>query len=232
MKLIYLFLIICIILYFYKRKELYTNVYAQPKYIKKDILHGLEIMDKIFNSHKIYYTIGYGTLLGAVRHHDMIEWDDDADIHILKEDINKIMSLKDEFAKYGIILEQEWKLLKLYFNDKKYPFIDLFPIGNDSGKTRRCIPSTLSNPKKCTQIYQKWWTSWYGFPYNWIINRKKLKFGKLNLWAPVKYLELLKFWYGKKCLTECYTSNFDHITGRYIKPKLIKCLNLPKPQIV
>jgi|UniRef100_A0A6C0ISV8 hypothetical protein len=232
MKLVYLFLIICTVLYFYKTKKSYTNVYAQPKYIKKDILHGLKVMDKIFNSHNIYYTIGYGTLLGAVRHHDMIEWDDDADIHILKEDIDKIMSLKDEFLKYGITLAKEWKLLKLYFNDKKYPFIDLFPIHNEGGKTKRCIPTNYSNPKKCTQIFERWWTSWYGFPYNWLIQRKKLKFGNLNLWAPSNYLELLKFWYGNKCLTECYTSNFDHITGRYIKPKLIKCLNLPKPQIV
>ena len=195
--------------------------------IRKDIFHGLKILDELFTKHNIYYTIGYGTLLGAVRHWDMIEWDDDADLHILRKDIDKIMNLQGEFKKHGIILKKDWKLLKLYFNEKEYPFIDLFPIDSINGKTKRCRP----NSKVCEQINQGWWTSWYDFPFKWIIDRKRLKFGNLNLWAPKEYLNLLKFWYGKKCLTECYSSNFDHITGYYIKPKLINCNNLPKPQI-
>ena len=198
----------------------------QYKVIKNHVFHGLKIMDKIFNKHQIYYTIGYGTLLGAVRHWDMIQWDDDADIHILRKDIDKIMKLKGEFKKHGITLKKDWKLLKLYFNKEEYPFIDLFPIDSINGKTKRCRPFN----KKCEQINQGWWTSWYNFPFNWISDRKRLKFGDLDLWAPKEYLKLLKFWYGKNCLTECVSSNYDHITGKYVKPKIIKCLNLPKPQ--
>jgi len=207
--------------------ELLQQRKIKDEMIRKDIFYGLKVMDKIFNKHNIYYTIAYGTLLGAVRHWDMIQWDDDADIHILRKDIKKIMKLENEFKKHGIILKKDWKLLKLYFNEKEYPFIDLFPIDSIDGKTKRCRPFS----KKCEQINQGWWTSWYDFPFEWLKERKRLKFGNLTLWAPKETMKLLNFWYGKNCLKECYSANYDHVTGKYVKPKLIKCLNLPKPQI-
>mgnify|MGYP000811964522 CR=1 FL=1 len=43
----------------------------------------LEIMDEIdrvCNEHGVQYFLGYGTLLGAVRHGGFIPWDDDMDI--------------------------------------------------------------------------------------------------------------------------------------------------------
>ena len=223
MKLISL-LVLLIIVYLYFNKS-NKKVKKIPKLHKK-IYYGLEIIDKIFNKHNIYYTIAYGTLLGAVRHWNIIEWDDDADIHILKKDVNKILKLKDEFKKHGLILEQNWKLLKIYFDKSKYPFIDLFVIEDNKGKTLRCKTKT----KSCSSMKAKWWSKWYNFPYQWLSNRKKLKFGHLKLWAPKESIKILKFWYGKKCLKECYTSNYNHITGKFMKPKKVICQNLPVPQ--
>jgi lipopolysaccharide cholinephosphotransferase len=40
----------------------------------------------IFEKHDIKYMIAYGTLLGAVRHNDLIPWDDDFDLFLFKED--------------------------------------------------------------------------------------------------------------------------------------------------
>ena len=48
----------------------------------------------------IYYTIQYGTLLGAVRHWDMIPWDDDADLVVLNATPAQIFNaLHDEMIK-------------------------------------------------------------------------------------------------------------------------------------
>ena len=64
--------------------EKFTDI--EKKEIKEKITFGLKIIDKIFNKHNIYYTAAYGTLLGAVRHWDMIPWDDDADLNIWRKD--------------------------------------------------------------------------------------------------------------------------------------------------
>ena len=231
MKLISL-LVLLIAFYYFINNQIGKNKSKSPvKKISKlheKISYGLKVIDKIFNKHKIYYTIAYGTLLGAVRHWNIIEWDDDADIHILKKDLGKILSLKDEFKKHGLILEQNWKLLKIYFDKSKYPFIDLFVIEENKEKTNRC--KAKSNPKKCISLKAKWWKGWYNFPYKWLIDRKRLRLGDLTLWAPKESIKILKFWYGKKCLKDCYTSNYNHITGKYIKSQKKNCINLPIPQ--
>ena len=226
---IILLLIIAYFLYTYVQRQSVENManFRESKSLKKKIYYGLNAIDKIFNKHKIYYTIGYGTLLGAIRHWDVIDWDDDADLHIYRKDIPKIMKLKEEFAEYGLILEQNWKLVKIYFNDTKYPFIDLFPVDNNEGDAKRC----MTKYKQCHQIDQAWWTKYYGFPFKWLVKRKRVVLGKIKVWAPLESLKLLKFWYGKDCLTKCMSHNYDHITGRYVKPKSIKCKNLPDPQL-
>ena len=227
-KILFLF-IIAYFLYAYVSRQNIENManFKESKKTKEKIYFGLETIDKIFNKHNIYYVIAYGTLLGAVRHWDVIDWDDDADIIILKKDIPKIMLLKDEFAKHGLVLEKNWKLVKIYFSDTKFPFIDMFPVANVDGKTQRC----MIKYKGCVGIDQKWWTRDNFYPFNWLKKRKRYHLGKTKLWGPLKCLNILKYWYGNDCMTKCMTHNYDHTTGRYIKPKPVKCKNLPYPQV-
>jgi hypothetical protein len=197
--------------------------------IKNKIIYGLSVIDKIFNKHNIYYTVAYGTLLGAVRHHDMIPWDDDGDINVLRQDYNKIISLKDEFKQYGLIMDEDWKLIKIYFDDSKYPFIDLFINDNEDGKLVRCMKPY----DKCNYIDKNndWWWKWINYSFEWIEERKRFKFGNIEVWGPAKPDRILKYWYGDDCLTKCETPSYDHTTAEYIKAQEINCGNLPEPQI-
>lgn len=52
----------------------------------------LEI-DRICDKYGLKYCAGYGTMLGAVRHHGFIPWDDDMDIYMLRDDYEKFLSV-------------------------------------------------------------------------------------------------------------------------------------------
>ena len=231
-----LFLIVLAIYIFtitYEPKKVQVKKFTdqEKKELREKIIYGLKTIDNIFNKHNIYYTAAYGTLLGAVRHWDIIPWDYDADLHIWRKDYEKIMNLKDEFKSYGLILEADWKLIKIYFDTKNsFLFIALFINEAKNGKLIRC-----SEPfeKKCVEIdrINDWWWKWIDYPSEWIEKRKRFKFGQIEIWGPVEPEKILKFWYGDDCLIKCETPQIDHISGDSIDVKKFNCGKLLPAQL-
>ena len=57
--------------------------------LKKIQLDMLAMVDQICKEHDIQYFLAGGSLLGAIRHQDIIPWDDDIDLGMLREDFEK-----------------------------------------------------------------------------------------------------------------------------------------------
>lgn len=135
-------------------KEEVRNDYKISSEMKKIWSIELDLfnqLDRICKKHNITYYADGGTLLGAVRHHGFIPWDDDMDFMMYRDDFEKLCSVASEFKEPYFFQTEETDPGSLrchaqlrnskttgilnFEKDKKYPFnqgifIDIFPLDN------------------------------------------------------------------------------------------------------
>lgn len=70
---------------------------------KKISLSILNYVDELCKTNQIKYYIGYGTLLGAVRHKGFIPWDDDIDLIMFRKDYDRFVSIAQNNLRYGCL---------------------------------------------------------------------------------------------------------------------------------
>ena len=71
-----------------------SDLFEANNYIEKLRVVEIEILDKFVEvclKNNIHYSLAYGTLIGAVRHHGFIPWDDDIDILMLRKDYERFI---------------------------------------------------------------------------------------------------------------------------------------------
>lgn len=129
----------------------------------------LSVLTNILNDAGIVYWIDGGTLLGAVREQNMIQWDDDADIGIFyKEFMTKLPNLYEiiessyvicDGEKYMLSIELSDSMTKVYIknlwartNNKRIigtPTIDIFPWQISNGKVELSSSRQRKQFKNC-----------------------------------------------------------------------------------
>lgn len=72
----------------------------------------LKAIDTFCRKQGITYSLGCGTLLGAIRHKGYIPWDDDIDIYLLRDDFNRLIK---EFPE---VYNNYFKLISLERDEK------------------------------------------------------------------------------------------------------------------
>jgi len=60
--------------------------------------------DRICEENKLKYYITFGTLLGAVRHHGFIPWDDDIDCYMPRNDYERLLEIGEKYFQNPYIL--------------------------------------------------------------------------------------------------------------------------------
>lgn len=72
------------------------------KEIQRISLNLLHYFDQYCKDNNLTYFLAWGTLLGAVRHHGFIPWDDDIDLMMPREDYNRLMEIAPDIPHTGI----------------------------------------------------------------------------------------------------------------------------------
>ena len=73
--------------------------YLAPEELKREMLSMLVRFDSYCVDQGIRYSVLAGTLLGAVRHHGFIPWDDDVDVCMPRPDLRRLMDASEDFTR-------------------------------------------------------------------------------------------------------------------------------------
>ena len=163
--------------------------------IQRASLAILEEIDRICAKQHLTYWLAYGTLIGAVRHHGFIPWDDDLDIMMPRADYEKLRRYFQKKYQGGLKLctraDTDRYIYGIYRvvdptyvfeNTNEYElgyeggaFIDIYPV-DDFGNDEATAARVFRRVNAMNQVYGSWMK-----PY-----------AKTKLWRkPAKYLAWL-----------------------------------------
>jgi hypothetical protein len=213
------------------------------KYIIKkeeeDTFNKLLTLLKLWNKFSKKYNINYwacgGTLLGAIRHHGFIPWDNDIDISIMLSDFERIKrklhkhhTLSYVETRFGMKIFEKTNIFPFENTTNIFPFIDIFICDYyDKSTIKFCgILSSHGKPS---------WLVDYEFPNQHIYKDelyplREVEFEDTTIFVP-NIQECLFRTFSNKCLNECVISNHvkrhknADIKKNNLQRIILKCAN-------
>lgn len=187
-----------------------------------ELYYLMQKIDGLFKHQNLTYWAFFGTLLGVVRHKGLIPWDDDLDICMHNNDLNKLLDLKDFFRAFGLNLVKHpigfYKLclidgkkieicdeFKPYYNNEEYyewtyPFVDIFYVvkGEDNRYKFSCFTEFEFSIDELLQPLEN------------------MEFGPMNIPIPHNATKILDRYYGDDWNSVAY-QEYDHQNEGYLK---------------
>lgn len=141
----------------------------------------LDALDDLCHRNNIPYYLAYGGLLGAVRHHDFIPWDDDVDVMMFPKDFLRLCQVSDQLpAQLRLVLPDDYA-------DKYY---DMVPRITDT------TLEILQQDSQVKQFYKDGLRDYAALDIFLLARQPK---GALGWW----YKFQLKMWYGMAGAHRC-----------------------------
>ncbi len=145
---------------------------------------------KITKRFGVTYCLDSGTLLGAVRHGNIIPWDDDIDVQMTKSDIRTLLRHREDIRELGYRIGFRDKIYRFekVRRDRKYGsdgYIDIFEVRERNGRIEYA-------EKQNREIWPNYW-----FKVSEKGPLKLYRFGRLMVLGPKDPYPYLKRAYGK-----------------------------------
>ena len=88
---------------------------------KRILIRTLESIDKVCRENNIDYSICWGTMIGAIRHHGFVPWDDDIDLMMSRENYDHFIKVYNDpdYNVYTFKKGGNWNMLHTRVSDKK-----------------------------------------------------------------------------------------------------------------
>ena len=192
-----IFILIIIILIYIIYNISTKETFQQHIYNSDELFTHLTFISNLLKDNKIKHWLMYGSLLGAVREHDIISYDYDFDLGANIEDADNILDLNKEVIKHGYEFKKLylyddktkkniWRVsIKVFFNDIEMGDIYLYTKFRDGFMRRFSVNDGIYFWPKAT------------FPYWFIENLNKIKVRDEVFPIPRNSEILLEHWYGK-----------------------------------
>lgn len=163
-------------------KEQFIDEEQYKEHLYRILKYFISICDK----HDLTYCCATGTMLGAVRHNDIIPWDDDIDVFMPRKDYEKLIGLEKDIDKdgFGIISAKNCSsyatFSKIYSKNttlweiESIPFVygvyvDIFPL-DETGMSKS---EFLKKYRYFRNLFRKYQLSQMHFSLKRFINHLK-----------------------------------------------------------